>query len=433
MPEVYMLEAGVRLRTDEAKKDLNNLAKSVEDRMKKIAIAMPSLGGAAEKFAGGMRAGIFGGAAPGGAAGGFGKMLGTMTLMLGAMQVITTGVKKIANTLSEISPALAGTFDIMKRSFYIMVRPFADFMATMLRPLVVWMLKFAIEFLKFIGTLKSGKSITPGEAATGIVGGAVAGGVLGSPFGPAGIAVGAALGAIPTSLWVIYNNINNMVEPWKTLTATIVGIITGVGVEFGLLVVAGATLAEALGLITGPIGWAAAAIGIAVVLLITHWDEVVAFVKGMAATLKVAWDNAMTLINSGISWVSDELSKVWTGIIDTLTSIWTKVKDAYLAVSNALSNVGSAIMDAARKIPVIGKYIPAKQFGGMIPETGPYLMHAGEKVIPRNEASRGAPNFTITINNPSVRSDNDIDKLISEISRRMQIEMRRGTGYMGGF
>ena len=75
-------------------------------------------------------------------------------------------------------------------------------------------------------------------------------------------------------------------------------------------------------------------------------------------------------------------------------------------------------------LPMVVSY--GFQHGGVVPETGPYILHAGETVIPR-----GGDNFSaVTINMQvgSLASSMDVDRMLDAMALRMAQESRRRLG-----
>lgn len=62
------------------------------------------------------------------------------------------------------------------------------------------------------------------------------------------------------------------------------------------------------------------------------------------------------------------------------------------------------------------------QSGGTIPETGPYLLHEGETVIPSTQPTGGTTNITV---NANVSSDYDVRELAEKLNRYMSTEFQR--------
>lgn len=63
----------------------------------------------------------------------------------------------------------------------------------------------------------------------------------------------------------------------------------------------------------------------------------------------------------------------------------------------------------------------SKQNGGLISRTGAYMLHQGEKVVPRNITQMGSGSQPISINiqTGAIRSQADISSLVDQISREM--------------
>lgn len=109
-------------------------------------------GGQFGRFAKGVSTGMFGagvGRPPAGLAFGAGKMMGKLAIIAGSVMIIQEFVKKIAGRLAEASPYLAGILDIFKKSFNNILRPFGDFLAQLLRPLAIRLLKWSVDWIKF--------------------------------------------------------------------------------------------------------------------------------------------------------------------------------------------------------------------------------------------------------------------------------------------
>ena len=117
------------------------------------------------------------------------KGLGSVATKLGVVGVAIAAAVKF---LSKASPYLKGILDIFGRSFMIFFRPFGDFLATLLRPMAILMMKAAVAFLKFSKT-PAGKKVVAGMS--GAVAGAVVGAGVGMLGGPIGAAGGAVIGA----------------------------------------------------------------------------------------------------------------------------------------------------------------------------------------------------------------------------------------------
>ncbi len=148
---------------------------------------------------------------------------------------------------------------------------------------------------------------------------------------------------------------------------------------------------------------------------------------------------AIGIIPTAITMV-DSISKALT-ILKTTTILTTvaewghiialKAKAVALAVVHALTGpVGWIILAAAAAAAAAGialaARIPTKKTGGLVYETGPYLLHAGEYVIPPENVMKiltgakheGAThNVTINILNPVFRNRGDMEFLVDRLKR----------------
>lgn len=92
-------------------------------------------------------------------------------------------------------------------------------------------------------------------------------------------------------------------------------------------------------------------------------------------------------------------------------------------VGDIASGIHGVLEDVGEFFGIKGKVLPWFQRGGPVTTTGPYILHAGEFVLPR-----GAPvNVSNVFNlSASVRSETDISELAEEISRKISESYRRG-------
>ena len=77
---------------------------------------------------------------------GLSKGLKGLATKFGAIGVAVTAA---VGLLAKSSPYLKGILDIFGRAFMIFFRPFGDFLATLLRPLAILLMKMAVAFLKW--------------------------------------------------------------------------------------------------------------------------------------------------------------------------------------------------------------------------------------------------------------------------------------------
>jgi hypothetical protein len=73
------------------------------------------------------------------------------------------------------------------------------------------------------------------------------------------------------------------------------------------------------------------------------------------------------------------------------------------------------------------------QIGGIIPKDMPIMAHRGERVISATENFKGRQEVVInlSVNGPVVREEFDIQRLVREISRQLQVSLRGYVSYAG--
>jgi len=113
------------------------IAEQIKQSFKSIGFGKGKAGGVSRHLGIGTGAGIGAGMA---------KFISKATIWLAVIGVALVGIVSI---LKKSSPYLKGILSIFGRAFMIFFRPFGDFLATMLRPLAVWLLKMATKWLKF--------------------------------------------------------------------------------------------------------------------------------------------------------------------------------------------------------------------------------------------------------------------------------------------
>ena len=78
----------------------------------------------------------------------------TRSVSAGITGAVVTGInqgvellKKIGTFIKSSSPYLAGMLDLTKKAFGMFFRPMGDFLGTLLRPLAVWLMRMAYNFM----------------------------------------------------------------------------------------------------------------------------------------------------------------------------------------------------------------------------------------------------------------------------------------------
>jgi hypothetical protein len=147
------------------------------------------------------------------------------------------------------------------------------------------------------------------------------------------------------------------------------------------------------------------------------WDVVTADHAKIAAQLASIAGNANEAASATYSAIAKGVhtAATWADIVAT------KAHSIAQAISMALSGpYGWAILAGAAAAAAVGvglaMTIPSKQTGGLIESTGPYMLHAGEYVLP-SERRAGTVNNYITIQDPVFRGKGDLDYLVGRLKR----------------
>jgi len=342
------------------------------------------------------------------------KGLGSVATKLGVVGVAIAAAVKF---LSKASPYLKGILDIFGRSFMIFFRPFGDFLATLLRPMAILMMKAAVAFLKFSKT-PAGKKVVAGMS--GAVAGAVVGagvGMLGGPIGAAGGAViGAAVALVGKE---IFNFGFKLAEGVHMIGKGLVQLGYNIAewIHTKVIIPAGEFLAEKLTI---------------------AWEVIKSPFQALADFIQKIADWIKKIIPGGDGGgspgrASNTIYSGGTGGAGVPSGLPGNRKD-YVSES-IVSNVGdvvkkgftnlvgsffkSAIM---RVLPILGKGqvgIPNVQKDGL------YQLHRGESVVSRSKTGQSTilnPTFNFTGN---ISSEIDIDELMRRANRMNEMELKQ--------
>lgn len=139
--------------------------------------------------------------------------------------------------------------------------------------------------------------------------------------------------------------------------------------------------------------------------------------------------------NEELYIVQDTYAAEYQALVDKITAEQValnenlKFRREYLRQLNSPSPNTINFSDFLKKLSREGWNIPflgSRQFGGDIPQTGPYLLHKGETVIPANKTSNSIIN--INISNPVVRNKSDTIELAHTIKRAISQGVLDSTG-----
>lgn len=287
--------------------------------------------------------------------------------------VIGAAIAAAVGLLSKASPYLKGILDIFGRAFMIFFRPFGDFLATLLRPLAILMMKMAVAFLKWTRPI------------TG--------------------AVREAVAEVP------------QITPTGELLPDI-----AIGVANWAL-----KLGAALGAVIYEIGKGAFELG----MKIGQWlyDKVILPAADyLSAKILGIWN----WVKNFPDWLWGKITSIWTWTFDFGAWIWEKITGIWDWTYDFAGWIWKQVTSIFRTGPfgVIGKLlgIGKGQVGiPSVPREGLYHLHKGEEVVPRTKAGQGRsvifkPTFQITGN---VTQDIDMDSIVRRASRMTEMELKQ--------
>ena len=345
---------------------------------------------------------------------GMSKGIGATVAKLGVITVIAGAALGL---MKKSSSYLRGVLQVFGRAITIFFRPFGDFLASLLRPLAIWLMKMAVSWLKFTRT-KAGK------AAVGGLMGAAAGAAVGSIIPGVGTAVGAIVGGA-------------------------IGIINALFPGF-LSKMATFSLANWIwdkikSIWTSDIDWTSWLWK----KIQSMWTGVIDFTAWLWGKIQSMWTGVIDL--SG--WIWSKITGMWTGTWNALTWFKDKVKSLwgggsgssgggssggsyYTPVSGGGS--GNSSVGGGTNYPsgFIGPLRPGDTRGGIggyatgskfVPETGLAMLHRGESVIPRvqnNSSSNQSVVLQPTIQIMGNSSNVDADEIARQFSSITMMELK---------
>lgn len=145
-------------------------------------------------------------------------------------------------------------------------------------------------------------------------------------------------------------------------------------------------------------------------------EGLIKIIKGMADVIL----NIFVALGSGIV-------AIITGVLQIVTNIINIIIQSinYLA-GKILSLMG---MQQTYKLPTIPtKNLPTYQTGGLVPKTGPAILHQGEMVIPRNQIGNSTSNSNITVSPIyyiNVSDKYEMEKLLRDNNLKLVDEIKR--------
>lgn len=377
------------------------------------------------EFFKGIQTGVFGEMAGKGGAGGagiFGNILGKLGLLSGVFLAVKEIASKIYAKLKEASPALQAVSSMFEQSIRLFFKPFGDFLAMLLRPLAVWLLRIAVKWYKWLSGMTEEQKK---KAATGALAGTAVAGPIGGIIG--GV-IGANWKEILEKIAEFFYSIIEKIVDWQNSVKEFAENVKQKIIDWW----------DSLGAY-----WVELAANIAYFWedlkanLANKWDEVKAKFNGWILDLLASWDALKseladkwkTIIGKFLEW-KDYFVEKWNELKSSLANAWDKIKSAIRGFLDWIEEKIRSVYSSAVK--TVKGVLGVKQGGGYIAETGAYLLHAGEYVVPRGSkvGQMTEFNYSPTINvNANISSEMDIRDLAEKIARYSRDRMRRYTMY----
>lgn len=331
----------------------------------------------------------------GGAAGmlGVSKDLKGVAVKLG---IIGLAIGATVAFLKKSSPYLKGILDIFGRAFMIFFRPFGDFLATLLRPMAILMMKMAVAFLRWTGKIRGiareGKEGAPQIPTTGI------GGVdFATSIANWFLRIGGAIGAL--SLAIIEGAINvgkGLVDLGSKMAEWI---------HLHVIIPAGEFLAEKL-------------------FGIWNWTE------DFAGWLWTQITNIWIWTEDFAAWVWKQITNIWSWDFDFGNWIEEKLKSIWTWNWNFGDWFKNKIINALDPTPgnILSKYILGGGQVGIsnVPREGLYHLHPGEEVVPRTKVGQRSVILKPTFNfSGNITQDIDIDSIVRRAGRQTEMDLKQ--------
>ena len=202
------------------------------------------------------------------------------------------------------------------------------------------------------------------------------------------------------------------------ITSGIGGLVSGVGSAIGTFgkfskaISGGSSVLSAMGTLIGPGGvvmLAVAAFAAAAYLIITNWDEISGFFKGL-------WDGILNVFNG----FKEKFIGGWTKITDTVKGAIGKVKEFFGMDSPDNSNT----VKKATNTNVRG-YTQYAKGTNYVPQDGLAYLHKGEAVVPAKYNNGGSTvNHTGTITVRGVNNRNELMDIVDIVVDELRREVR---------
>ena len=282
-----------------------------------------------------------------GAGGGGGSFLGMskgITSMVTKLSVIGVIAASALSLMKKSSGYLRGVLSVFGRAITIFFKPFGDFLASLLRPLAILLMKAAVAWLKFTRTGIGGKVV---GTALGAGGGALAGAAIGALGGPIGAGLGALIGAgLALLAQIDWEGVYNKMLMfggwlWENIKKIWDWVYDFNSWLWGNLITIWNYTSDLGGWLWNK--------------LVSVWNYVMDFGTWLWEKLKSVWNYVMDFGG----WLWGKITGIWSWGYNLGRWLWNKI-------TNALSNVGSYFGFGNEKGYATGT--------AFVPETGMYKL-----------------------------------------------------------
>jgi len=151
----------------------------------------------------------------------------------------------------------------------------------------------------------------------------------------------------------------------------------------------------------------------------------VTIIKGVMNIVKGIFSGDFELVKRGIIQIFKGL---WTGLISGFNMVGQAIVMVFKGVAYLVYNIFKVLIDgivwAASKVSKLfggngfSFRMPSFQTGGLVTQTGPALLHRGEKVVPKGRVNEGGQNvISPTFNiQASINNDMDVRQLATKLN-----------------
>jgi len=163
-------------------------------------------------------------------------------------------------------------------------------------------------------------------------------------------------------------------------------------------------------------------IGVGLILLLfIGWWALIPIAVGAAVYLVLKyWKSAQDGLKIVFAAIGDWIKKwLWEKPKEWIGNLWNYIKDIFGKIKSMLS--GSVFGKAFK---MVGGILGSFETGGIIPQTGPYLLHQGETVVPAGQPTGGGDGI-IQENHFYGFTTDDLKRELDDRDRRLVDDIRR--------